>query len=309
MNNPNIDVAKIFGQPIDPALPVDPVLAEISKKDTLECGDNAYAFTSYDENVDTIYTAGNNGEVVSNHKSPVGAVEIQMIGYQSDLAYVTLNEMSTSKDFTALARKKIAITRGLNKLELRGMINLILAISSQKVTVGSGEDLYDGIMKMVHKINDYGENYVLLAGREVVQAIDVWDKQNADNLNYRVSIREMLSDVGIKVVKVLGSVKLDSGQYLPVLDPTKAILVARTSDLVDTRPCLLIRRKFNAELSKSAGVEGEAERLVTSIGGLQVINNSKNILGVGCFGYENIGLAVTNYLAVCFCENLIHNIC
>ncbi|MFA5093474.1 MAG: hypothetical protein WC543_06015 [Candidatus Omnitrophota bacterium] len=305
MNNPSIDIAKIFGQPIDPALPVDPVLAEICKRDTLECGDNAYAFTSYDENVDTIYTAGDNGEVISNHKSPVGGVEIDMIGYQSDLAYVTLNEMSASKDQTALARKKMAITRGLNKLELKGMIDLILAITSQEVSKATGEDLYDGIMKMVHKINDYGENYVLLAGREVVQAIDNYDKENTENFSYRISIKEMLADVGVKVVKVLGSVKLDSGVYLPVLDPTKAILVARNSDLVDTKPCLLIRRKFNAELSKSAGVEGEAERLVTTIGGLQVINNSKNILGIGCFGYENIGIAVTNYLAICYCENLI----
>jgi hypothetical protein len=120
-----------------------------------------------------------------------------------------------------------------------------------------------------------------------------------------MSIKDMLADVGVKVVKVLGSVKLDDGTYDPVLAPTKAILVARNSNLVDKKPCLLIRRKFGAELSKAAGIEGEAERLVTSIGGLQVINNSKNILGIGVFGYENIGIAVTNYLAICFCDNLI----
>ncbi len=305
MKNLNFEVAKLFGVPLDPALPVDPILVEISDKGTLEAGDTAYAFDSYDENVDTIYTAGDSGEVISNRKSPIGAVEVSMIGYQSDLAYVTLQEMSDSRDQTALARKKLAITRTLDKLECKGMLDLILAISSQEVVRGSGQDLYDGIMAMKHEIANYGENYVLLVGVNVSEAIDNYDKENADNFNYRVSIKEMLLENGIKVIKVLGNVKVDSGSSLPVLNPDYAILVARKSNLTEDKPCLLIRRKFGAELVKSAGIDGEAERLVTEIGGLQVINNSKNILGYGCVGYQNIGLAVTNYLATCFCKNLI----
>lgn len=305
MINPDIDIAKVFGQPIDPAFPVDPILAEIADKGTLEAGDSAYAFDSYDENVDTIYTAGDNGEVISNRKSPIGATEISMIGYQSDLAYVTLQEMSDSKDQTALARKKIAITRTLNKLEVKGMLDLILGIAGQEVEKESGQDLYDGIMAMKHKVANYGENYVLLVGVNVSEEIDNYDKQNATNFNFRVSIKEMLLENGIKVIKVLGSVKVDSGDYLPVLNSDYAILVARKSNLTEDKPCLFIRRKFGAGLSQAAGIEGEAERLVTSIGSLQVINNSKNILGVGVFGYENIGLAVTNYLAVCWCTDLL----
>jgi len=305
MNNNIFEVAKVFGQPIDPALPVDPVLVEIANKGTLEVGDNAYVFNSYDENVDVIYTAGVNGEVVSNKKSPQGAVEVQMVGYQTDLAYVTLQELSNSKDVTPLARKKAAIARGLDKLEVKTMLDLLLGISSQEVTRVSGQDIYDGVVSMVAKVSDYGDNYVLLVGSTVYNAILTYDKDNANNLNYRMSIFDMLNNYKIKLIKVLGNVQLDSGSYDLVLGTNKAILVAKNSTVVEGKPCLLIRRRFSAELSQSIGLDTEAERMTSVIGGLQVINNHKNILGYGVLGYENVGMAVTNYLCICWCENLV----
>jgi hypothetical protein len=146
---------------------------------------------------------------------------------------------------------------------------------------------------------------VLLCGSEVYEAIQRYDKAMCVSFSYRMGINEMLKNNQIKLIKVLGNVKIDAGEYLPVLDPDKALLIAKNPSLVNSKPCLLIRRKFSAELSKAIGLDGEAQRMISTIGGVQIINNDKNILGIGIVGYENVGFAVTNYLATCYCNDLI----
>jgi hypothetical protein len=302
-----LEIAKVIGQPIDSNIPVPIELTEIADIETADFGEDVYYFAAYDDNVDTVYTAGASGEVTSNKKSPTGASSLTFVGYQSDLAYVTIQDLQNAKDQTALARKKLAITRSMDKLDVKRMLDIILAKVDQKITCGSGEDLYDGIVKMVHKIVDYGDNFILLVGSTVWEKINTYDKENADNFNYRVGLKEMLAANGIKVVKVTGStVTLDTGSALPVLAATKAIMVARDSKLnVGGKPCLFVRRKINPDVATLLGIEPDkAERLITTIGGLQVINNSKNILGYGVVGYECAIEALVNYKAVSWSDDL-----
>jgi predicted ribosome-associated RNA-binding protein Tma20 len=81
-------------------------------------------------------------------------------------------------------------------------------------------------------------------------------------------------------------------------------MVARYSKLVAGKPCLFVRRKINPDVANLLGIEADkAERLITTIGGLQVINNSKNILGYGVVGYECVIQAITNYKAVAWCDD------
>jgi len=301
-----LEIARVIGQPIDSTLPVPVELVEICDLETAEFGEDVYYFSAYDDNVDTVYTAGDSGEITSNKKSPSGVATMTFVGYQSDLAYVTIHELQDAKDQSALARKKAAITRSMDKQDVKKLLDVILAIATQRITCGSGEDLYDGIVKMVHKIVDYGDNFILLAGSTVWEKINTYDKENADNFNYRVGIKEMLAANGIKVIKVVGTVKVDSGSYDPVLAATKAILVARDSKLrVGGKPCLFVRRKISPEVAALLGIApDELQRIITTIGGLQVINNSKNILGYGCVGYECVVEAVVNFKAIAWSDDL-----
>jgi hypothetical protein len=302
-----IEIAKVIGQPIDSNIPVPIELTEICDLDTAEFGEDVYYFSAYDDNTDTVYTSADSGEITSTKKSPSGATALTFVGRQSDLAYVTIHELQDSKDNTALGRKKGAITRSMDKDDVKRVLDLILAVASQEVSAGSGEDLYDAILKMIHKVVDYGDNFILLVGSTVWEKINSYDKENADNFNYRVGIKEMLASNGVKVVKVTGStVTLDSGAAAAVLAATKGIMVARDSKIqgVGGKPCLFVRRKINPEVATLLGIEPDkAERLITTIGGLQVINNSKNILGYGVVGYEAVIQAITNYKACAWCAD------
>lgn len=304
MERPDVLIAKTIGQPIDSALPVPFVLSEIADIDFADPGEDVYVWTAYDDNVDTVYTAGDAGELTSNKKSPAGATSLTFVGLQTDLAYVTVNEILDAKDQTALARKKAAMTRSMDKQEVKRILDGILAIASQEVACASGEDLYDGILKMVHKVEDYGDNYVLLCGSTVSEKIDTYDKENADNFNYRVGLKETMDNLGIKKIKVVGQIKLDSGSYDAVLAATKAILVARDSQLKVGRPVLFVRRRISPEIAEMMGINpDEAQRLLSVAQTPCVINNHKNILGYGVFGYESIIEAITNYKAIAWCAD------
>lgn len=310
MERPDLVIAKVIGQPIDSTLPTPTVVMDIADVETAEPGEDVYTWdsvTGYDDNTDTIYTAGNSGELVSNKKSPLGPTLLNFAGLQSDLAYVTVNEILNSKDQTALARKKVAITRGMDKEELVRVISLMLGIASQEVALVSGEDLYDGILKMVHKVEDYADNYVMLVGSAVSNAIDVYDKVNVDTFHYRIGIKETMANFGIKKIKIPAgaTIKLDSGSYVPVLGAHSAIMIGLNSILKMGKPILFVRRKISPEIAQGMGINpDEAFRLVSVAQTPTVINNSKNILGYGVFGYENLIEAITNYKAICWIGTL-----
>jgi len=305
MERPDVLIAKVIGQPIDSSLPVPFVITEIADIETAEPGEDVYVWNAYDDNVDTVYTAGNDGELVSVKKGATAATLLTFAGLQTDLAYVTVNEVLNSKDQTALARKKAAITRSMDKEEVVRLMNVIAGIPSQEVS-GVGKDLYDVILEMYHKIEDFGDDFILLAGSTVSEKIDTYDKDNVANFHYRIGLKDTLANLGIKKVKVVGSVKLDGGAYNKVMGDKAGVLVARNSQLKVGKPCLHVRRKINPDIAANMGVNDEsATRFVSVAQTPTVINNSKNILGYGCFGFESIIEAVTNYKAIAWSGNIV----
>jgi len=74
---------------------------------------------------------------------------------------------------------------------------------------------------------------------------------------------------------------------------------------VKGKPCLFVRRRIDPAIAAQLGFPVDSsERIITTIGGLSIINNSKNILGYGVVGYESIALAVTNPYAISWCDEL-----
>jgi len=309
-NDITLELAKVIGQPIDSAHPVSIDLAEIADVDYVGFGERVYVF-DYDENTDTVYTAADNGQVTANKKSPSGSTELTFGGLQSELSYVTLNELQDADDNTPLARKKASISRSMDKKELKNVCDAILALDGDtgeadlEVAAETGDDVWTLIQKMINQVTDYADNFVLLAGSNVVDAINAYDRANADSFSMPMKIYPDLLDKNkVTVVKVLGTIATDSGESLAVLNADKAILVGRNSKIVGIggKPVLFVRRRINPEVAKAMGIEPDAaQRLITNLGGLQVVSTS-NILGYGVVGIEWVVEAITRYKDICFAD-------
>lgn len=292
------NIGKIIGQPIDPNVPVPPVLQEIFDYETAEPGEEVKIYTTEDTNAgDTIISVGSNG-AISNYKvTPQTPAVIPFTSVQSRLERVQVDALLNSPDQSVVARRKAAITRALDKKVTKEALDLILAASSQEVS-GSGLDLYDLIMAMKHKIEDYGDNYVLLVGSSVSNAIDVYDKVNATNFHYRVGLVEMLEKKGIKVVKVIGSFNLDDQNSLKVLADDKMILVAKDSTIAKGKPGVYVRRKISPAIAQMMGTEVDNTFRANTVIPLPVNVDGTNTLCFGIHGFEQRVCALLNTRAV-----------
>ena len=291
----DLEIAQVLGAPIDPNLKVPVALMEIAEIETALPGELVRIFNNSAEDVqtDVIYSVDANGGLTINKVSPVAPATLAFVGLQSKLDYVLIDEILPAADQNALARKKAGITRAMDKQEVKRICDAILGLASQEVVQASGEDIYDLLVKMVHSVEDSGDNYVLLAGSSVKEAIDNYDKENADNFHYRIGIKETLAQLGIKVIKMTGKVN-----GAAILATAKLILVARDSTLAIGKPITFVRRLMSPEITKLMNSES-AERAICVAQAPTVINgDGKNTLGYGVFGYESIIETITNYRAL-----------
>ena len=304
----NLEIAKLIGEPINPALPVPVALSEIADLGTAEAGEKVWYFASEDSDVDEIYEVNTStGKIVLIKKDPLSDTQLTFTGLNSRKQYVLLDTVLSSPDVDVLARKKGSISRGMDKLELKRILDALIALGAVgTITPDSGEDLYDVIMKAKHALEDYGDNYVLLCGSTVKEAIDNYDKKKAGTFNYNVTLPTKLRELGIKVIKIFGQVKTgtstnnenDSGTLSRLLDTNKFIIVARDSTIAKGKPVIFVRRRIPAEIAKmmGAGVDN-AQRM------LSVSSDTTNVagtdtLGYSVYGYESVVMAITNARAI-----------
>ncbi len=302
MDRIDLEISKIIGVPIDPNLSVPVIISEVANVETAEPGEEVKYYASYDANVDDVYTADANGVITAHKLTANSATALSFQGLQSKLEYVLINDVlagseGNKPDTGVLGRKKAGISRGMDKEEVRRICALCLSQASQEVTQASGQDLYDLIVGLVHKIEDYGDNYVLLVGSTVKEAIDTYDKDNADNFNYRVGLQEYLTKTGIKVIKVRGTFTNSTGTGQRMLAVDKLVLIARDSTIAAGKPFWFIRRKVNPEIAKMMNAE-TAERLISVAQAPTIIDGTNNLLGYGVFGFEAVIEAMTNKYAI-----------
>jgi len=302
MDRVDLEIARVIGVPIDPNLPVPVIISEIANVETAEPGEEVKYYSAYDANVDDVYTADSNGVITAHKLTANSATALSFQGLQSKLEYVLINDVlagseGNKPDVGVLGRKKAGIVRGMEKEEVRRLMALCLSQASQEVTQASGEDLYDLIVKMVQLVEDFGDNYVLLMGNTVKAALDVYDKVNADNFNYRIGIQEYLAKAGIKPIKVTGTFTNSSGASQRILAVDKLILVARDSTIAAGKPFTFVRRKVNPEIAKMMNAES-AERLISVAQAPSIIDGTNNLLGYGVFGFESVIECMQNKYAI-----------
>lgn len=299
---------QLINEPIDPNLRCPVELQDIVNYREAEAGETVeyFASSAQDRASDDIYAVDAAG-TITYHKVPLKSVlALTFTGLQSKLETVLLDEIMNSKDQTALAQKKDAIIRAMDSEEIRLILNLCLASASQEVTKDSGEDLLDVIIKLKQKVSNYATDYILLVASDVMDEIEKYDKENANNFNYKMSIMEEIAKLGIKkVVKVLGDSGY-AGSSTPVLAAGKAILVGRNSNIAKGRPIHFSRRKFSGEVAKLSGAQEGAVRLISVVETPIVVNAANaNTLGYGVFGYESKSMVLTNFRAVSWTDEII----
>jgi len=311
------EIGKIIGQPIDPNLPVPPVLAEVFDYETAEVGEEVKIYTVEDTNQgDTITSVNSAGQIVVTRVDPQNPAVIPFTAAMSRLEYVLVDAALNSPDQSLIARRKAAITRGLDKKLTKECLDTMLALDgvsgrpNQEVVLASGMDLYDLIIAMKEKIEDYGSDFILLVGTAVSNAIEVYDKVNAVNFHYNVMLEDTLAKKGIKVVKVYETAVYNyidttaSGNpqttNIKVLAANKLILVSRDSRIQKGKPGIYVRRKINPAIAQAMGSEVDATFRANTVVPMPVIVNGSNTLAFGIQAYESRVLALLNYRGVCW---------
>jgi hypothetical protein len=309
----NMEIAKLIGEPINPAMPVPFELAAIADVVTAEAGEHVWRYSSVETTSDVVLAIdGTNGAITVVKRSPLDDVELTFTGLNSKLEYVLVDAVLGSPDLNILARRKESITRAMDKREVQLIIAAILAntgsylpgVNCQEYTVVTADDLYDAIIGMKHLVEDYGDQYVLLCGSTVKEAIDTYDKDQAATLHYNVTLTAKLRELGIEVVKVFGVVSsTSSGEaQTALMTATSCILIAKNSRIAAGKPITFVRRKLNPAVAALMGASVDAAQRALVVGQTPVIVSGTNTLAYSIYGYESVIFCITNPYAIVLCD-------
>jgi len=308
----DLEIAKLIGQPINPQFPVAIELAEIADTFTAEPGEHVWRYQNVDLTADVILDVDPNGLITPIKRTPLNDIELTFKGVNSKLEYVLVEDILNKVDTNALARRKEAIARGMDKRELKVVLDALITpsnvyfphnvVSNNEITPASGDDLYDVVMKMKHAVEDNGDNYILLVGSTIKEKMDTYDKDNVTSFNYNIGLQARLREVGIEVMKIFGKVSLnDAETEVVLLDPKKMILIAKNSRVAEGKPIKFVRRRITPEIAQQMGMDVDNAQRAVMVNPVPVQDNG-NRLAYGVYGYESTIFCVTNPYAIVYCD-------
>ena len=309
MKDVTLEIAQLIGSPINTQLPVPVELSAIADTFTAEPGEKVYRFQNLDKTADVVLDVDTDGIITVKKRSLLGSVELTFKGLNSKLDFVLVEDVLNQADTRVLAGRKEAITRGMDKKELKLIIDALLTphadyfpanqVDANEIEPATGDDLYDVIMKMKHVIEDYGDNYVLVCGSSVKEEIDNYDKKQSTTLHYNVDLVGRLAKMGITVMKVFGKVSVaDNEAEVSLMDAKKMILIAQNSRIADGKPVKFVRRKVSPEIAQLMGADVDNTQRALIVNPTPVIDAGENKLAYGIYGYESVIFCVTNPYAI-----------
>lgn len=312
----HLEIASLIGQPIDTQLPVPVELSAIADTFVAEAGEKVYRVSTMDSTADVVLDVDANGVITVVKRTPLAEAELTFKGLNSKLEYVLVDAVLSSPDTNILARRKESITRGMDKREVKIILDAILAntsgylpgVNNTEVTPVSTDDVYDVIMKMKHAVEDYGDGYVLMVGSTIKEKIDTYDKDNAGTFNYNVTLTARLRELGIEVVKIFGKVSSAANEAeVALMDAEKMILVAKNSRIAEGKPIKFIRRKISPDIAKLMGADVDKAQRALVVNPTPVQVSGVNTLAYGVYGYESVIFCITNPKAIAFadCNSII----
>ena len=317
--NERIDlrISKLIGEPINTQLPVAIELAEIADTFTAAPGEHVWRIQNLDETADVVLSVDSDGKITTVKRTPLNDVELTFSGFNSKMDYVLVEDVLNKVDTDALSRRKEAISRGMDKRELKSILDAILTptnavfpaneVGGTELTLASGEDLYDVIIRAKQTLEDYGDNYVLLCGSNVKGKIDTYDKDKAATFNYNVTLNRKLEELGITVMKIFGKVApLTNETEQSLLDTSHFILIARNSRISEGKPIQFVRRRIAPAIAAQMGADVDNTQRALFVGTTPVqvdfSGTTSNVLGFSIYGYESVVLCIKNPKAIAWCD-------
>ena len=305
-----LETSGLIGEPVNIQLPVAVEINSVADFLPLaKPGELVYKFSALDKTADTIIDINVNGTINVKKRSPVGYTLLDFKTLESQLEHVYIEDILGSVDTDVFARRNVSITRGMDKRELKILIDGILAngayfpesgADSNVISPESGEDLYDWLMAMKHVIEDYGDKYVLLAGSRVKEALDLYKKERSSTDNYNVDLLGDLNKMGFEIQKIYGKVAddVDNETEDDVMGSYKAILVARDSRIAEGKPIKFVRRQISPEIANLMGANVDNAQRAIIVNPVPVIDGGANKRAIGVYGMESFIFAITNPLAI-----------
>lgn len=305
-----LETSGLIGEPVNIQLPVAVEISSVADFLPLaKPGELVYKFSALDKTADTIIDINVNGTINVKKRSPVGYTLLDFKTLESQLEHVYIEDILGSVDTDVFARRNVSITRGMDKRELKILIDGILAngayfpesgADSNVISPESGEDLYDWLMAMKHVIEDYGDKYVLMAGSRVKEALDLYKKERSSTDNYNVDLLGDLNKMGFEIQKIYGKVAddVDNETEDDVMGSYKAILVARDSRIAEGKPIKFVRRQISPEIANLMGANVDNAQRAIIVNPVPVIDSGANKRAIGVYGMESFIFAITNPLAI-----------
>jgi len=305
-----LETSGLIGEPVNIQLPVAVEINSVADFLPLaKPGELVYKFSALDKTADTIIDINVNGTINVKKRSPVGYTLLDFKTLESQLEHVYIEDILGSVDTDVFARRNVSITRGMDKRELKILIDGILAngayfpesgADSNVISPESGEDLYDWLMAMKHVIEDYGDKYVLMAGSRVKEALDLYKKERSSTDNYNVDLLGDLAKMGFEIQKIYGKVAddVDNETEDDVMGSYKAILVARDSRIAEGKPIKFVRRQISPEIANLMGANVDNAQRAIIVNPVPVIDSGANKRAIGVYGMESFIFAITNPLAI-----------
>ncbi|MCK9626546.1 MAG: hypothetical protein M0R23_08845 [Bacteroidales bacterium] len=290
-----LEMAKIFGEPIDPRKPYPDIVTECCETDVAEADEYHYYFDTLLES-DTIHTITNTGAVTQVNVLPDTPAALTFVDAASPEYYVKLTDLASAKERT-LARKLKTIDRALNAYETFQVIECMEAACTssgnyidRSASSGATTFNYAHLITMIDGVIDYGSNYSLVAGTLIDKDIKLWDW----NDNKYTSLAAALQALGINIIRSNALVTIDASATR-ALEGAKAYLVAKDSEV--GKPNLFVRKKIN-DIDLLGGAIKQSgdkpQRIVFVSPNPITVTSSARYLAVGITGFEEIVVANTN---------------
>jgi len=196
-----LEMAKIFGEPLDPRKPYPDIVNEVCETDTAEPDEYHYYFDTTLES-DTIHTITNTGSVTQVMVLPETPAALTFIDVASPEYYVRITDLASAKERT-LARKLKTVKRALDAYETFQVIEAMEAgcttqgnYIDRSASSGATTFNYDHLIQMIDGIIDYGSEYTLLAGTLIDKDIKLWDWTDSLESDVTVMLRRQPCYIG-----------------------------------------------------------------------------------------------------------------
>lgn len=303
MRYTQLELAKIFGQPLDPRKRYTDLIEAVCETDTASPSDYYYYFDALLETDKVIISNTASGIITQENITPDTPALITFVDLASPEYYIKLTDLANAKEKT-IARKLKTINRALNAEENYQVIQLLnTATTATGNTFGlrSGYNrfIFLDLVDMIESVADYGSAYSLISASQIDKDIKTWI---FDDNKYR-SLIDAMKDLGVDSQVRIGTphkVTRD-GASTQVLSTDTAFLVAKDAEA--GKPGLFVRKRLS-EIEMLGGLINDVpspdERPERIVFGSQnpVQVGSTRYLAIGICGYEQYAVAVTNRYAV-----------